>query len=81
MWQHDDWGGMSLEEAMLFAVNNIENGNLTDAIGFMMRDGDVRIDCVKLVLRVAAELQLRQIRSATTITNHLIRLIDTWETT
>ena len=80
-WDTEAWGGMTLEEATYFTTDNIINGNLADAISFIMHDGDVRPDSVKLALRVLCELQLQQIRSSTDIANHLIRLIDSWETT
>ena len=77
--EEDEWGGMTDEERVEFCALNIENGNLTDAINFMMHDGDVRADSVKLALRVSAYLCLHQYRSVETVNNQLIRFIDTWE--
>jgi len=74
-----EWGEMTWEERTEFAAMNIENGNLTDAINFIMHDGDVRADSVKLALKVTDWLCLHQYRSVSTVTNQLIRLIDSWE--
>lgn len=76
----DGWGGMNAEEAAEFVVMNITNGNLLDAIDFLMHEGDVRVDSVVLALRVAEQLCLDRAQPITTVVNQLIRLIDTWET-
>ena len=77
----DDRGGMTIDEQVEFVVMNITNGNLTDAINFMMRDGDVTSDSVKLALRVQNYMTLHHVRSLTAVTDQLIRLIESWETT
>lgn len=77
----DEWGGMTWEERVEFAALNIENGNLKDAINFIMHDGDVRVDSVILALKVSSYLCLHQYRSVETVNNQLIRLIESWERT
>jgi hypothetical protein len=51
----DDWGGMTPGERTEFVTLALENGNITDAINFIMHDGDVRADSVALALAVARE--------------------------
>lgn len=70
---------MTFDEQVEWVADNITNGNLSDAITFMMRDGDIRVDSVTLALRLTAYLTLHQVRSVTDVTDQLIRLIDTWE--
>lgn len=77
----DSWGGMTWEERTEFAALNIQNGNLTDAINFIMHDGDIRADSVVLALKVADWMCVNQVRTITTVTNQLIRLIESWERT
>ena len=77
---NDDWAGMDLGERTRYVCMQIENGNLTDAINFMMHDGDVRADSVKLGISTVVELMTIQVRSPFAVRDQLIRLIDTWET-
>jgi hypothetical protein len=84
----DDWAGMTPVERIEYAVLNIENGNLTDAINFIMHDGDVRADSVILALGVAQVLigmhpdndYEGSDHVVASVTNRLTRLIRQWET-
>ena len=77
----DDRGGMTDEECVEFVVMNIKNGNFKDAINFIMRDGDIRADSVKLALRVASAIAVNDYTPIQSVTNRLIRYINTWERT
>lgn len=81
MWDTDAWGGMTLHEATEFAGMNLINGNLTDAVSFIMHDGDVRPDSVKLALSVVLWFAEINLDEANSTIEQLIRLIDTWERT
>jgi hypothetical protein len=84
----DDRGGMTQEESIEFVLLALDNGNLTDAINFIMHDGDVRADSVTLAVGVLRQMLLAchdlddvahsRIDAAT---SRLIRLIHSWETT
>ena len=58
----------------------IENGNLTDAIDSLMREGDVRVSSVVTALHLTRILVERQVRPVHNVTDQLIRLIERWET-
>ena len=84
----DEWGGMTWEQRTAFVTLNLDNGNLTDAINFIMHDGDVRVDSVVLALRVLSCLILNEldvnaddVSAVEYPTDRLIRLIEHWETT
>jgi hypothetical protein len=87
IWAEDDedsWAGMTRMERADFAELAIENGNLKDAITFIMHDGDVRADSVRLVLDLIYRHVLNNpTRANDTLTyiNRLDRLITAWETT
>lgn len=77
----DDWAGMTRYERTQFVILNLENGNYTDAVNFIMHDGDVRADSVKLALDVAlGMLDSHSPETATARIDALNRAINMWET-
>jgi len=78
----DGWAGMTRYERTQFVVLSMENGNITDAVNFIMHDGDVRADSVKLALDVALGLlDSHSYETAIARIDSLNRAIDRWETT
>lgn len=78
----DGWAGMTRYERTQFVILNLENGNITDAINFIMHDGDVRADSVKLALDVALGLlDSHSPETAIARIDHLNRAINQWERT
>ena len=71
---------LTVDEVAHLVAIDIENGNLLAGINTMMHDGDIRVDSVKVALRVTQLLVERQIRPTHHVVDQLIRLIDTWET-
>lgn len=69
-----DW-----ESRAQLAFTTMMNGNLTDGINLVMRDGDVRPDSVKAALRLVGHYYDDHTRDTHKIIGLLIRLIDTWE--
>ena len=82
----EDWGGMTDEERVEFFVMNWENGNLTDAVNFLMHDGDVRIDSVLLLAQVVEyydNLPDTHLHTDTInkFINAFVRTVEKWERT
>lgn len=82
----DEWGGMSWTERVGFFYLNWENGNITDAINFLMHDGDVRPDSVLLLAHIVDFLDSLPDTHLHTDTIHkfissFIRSVDKWERT
>lgn len=79
----DDWGGMTRWERMEYLDMQLLNGNNMDAVSFLMHDGDIRADSVRLALDIVARSIITQPNNANAtldFINRLNRLIDAWET-
>ena len=78
----DAWGGMTRMERADYAELAIHNGNLMDAITFVMHDGDVRADSVRMMLDLVGRHILNHPATPNRTLEYidkLNRLIDTWE--
>lgn len=76
----ENWGGMNRTERVDFVTMNIRNGNLLDAMDFLMHEGDVRVDSVRLAIDVVAQLCIEDVRSVDDVVDQLNRIINVWET-
>lgn len=78
----DDWDIMTADERVDFVLIAIENGNLIDAVDFIMHSGDVRVDSVKLALEVVCAYgMLNNLIDTLYLIDKIRNTINTWETT
>lgn len=70
-----------LDDAKIQEIcDNLNNGNLTDALNTIMNDGDVNIASVKTMMLVMEEMTYREWMTVTEITKLMLGLIERWET-
>jgi len=60
--------------------NNLNDGNLMDAINLIMNDGDVNVESVQKMMLVVEEMTYCEWKTVTEVTQLMLRLIDRWET-